>query len=237
MRPKRCSATILPRGNPQKQRKEGNAVRPWNGWHPLDMKTPHNQQKVTTMTDETLPTFTTTRSSTKTETESSKTSKTTAETSGASTDSGAHLDTFVIPENDEDFVDPDAPQEIGQDGEPIAPEFAPDRLDKAAFFITFKTIFQVPAMLDTDFAPLAIQREEMDQARAASDAAYDLLEIWYPAALEPNSESIAHLMIVVPFLAGKVMLLRMILEDKRNTIDHVPTPQPTPEPEVNKGAI
>lgn len=169
--------------------------------------------------------------------ESLKTSETTAETGGASTDSGAHLDTFVIPENDDSFVDPDAPQEIGEDGEPIAPEFAPERLDKAAFYITFKIIFQVPAMLDKDFAPLAIQSGEEDQGRAASDAAYDLLEIWYPAALEPNSESIAHLMIVVPFLAGKVMLLRMILEDKRNTIEHVPTRQPTPEPEANKGAI
>lgn len=151
---------------------------------------------------------------------------------------GSHLDTFVIPENDDAFVDPDAPQALDEDGAPIAPEYTPDRLDKAAFYITFRTIFQVPAMLDKDFAPLAIQNEEQDQGRAASDASYDLLEIWYPAALEPNSESIAHLMVVVPFLAGKVMMLRMILEQKRMTIEHPPIVQT--EPDVSnevKGAI
>lgn len=192
------------------------------------------------MTDETLPTFKTTQSSktTKTETESSKMSEAT-ETGGASTVDvdGSHLDTFIIPENDEAYVDPDAPQALDDDGEPIAPDYTPERLDKAAFYITFKIIFQVPAMLDKDFAPLTIQSDENDQARAASDATYDLLEIWYPAALEPNSDTIAHLLIVVPFLAGKVILLKNILEDKRKTIEHVPTPQ-SPAPEAKaRGAI
>ena len=170
-------------------------------------------------TTETLPTFTTTRPITKTE--SSKANKAT-EADGAFTVDGSHLDSFVIPENDEAFVDPDAPLEIDEAGEVIEPQFEPERLDKAAFFITFKTVFQVPAMFDQDFAPLAIQQEENDQGRAASDAAYDLLEIWYPAALEPNSESITHLLVLVPFLAGKVMMLRMILEQKRRTIEHAP---------------
>lgn len=172
------------------------------------------------------------------ESESSKiyTTAPEAATDGASTINGAHLDGFVIPENDEEFFDPDAPLEIDEDGEPIAQQYTPERLDKAAFYITFKTLFQVPAMLDQDFAPLAIQTGEDDQARAASDAGYDLLEIWYPAALEPNSESIAHLMVIGPFLVGKLMIARMILAEKRQPIyEHGPAAQP--QPEVNKGAI
>lgn len=169
-----------------------------------------------------------------------KTSETTTPADGVSTaDDGAHLDGFVIPENDEAFVDPDAPQELGEDGEPVDPHFEPERLDKAAFFITFKMIFDVPQMLDPDFQPLAIEASERDQARVASDAAYDLLEIWYPAALSPNSETMAHLMVLVPFLLGKFMIARSILQAKRATIEHGPAlaPVPADKDEEPKGAI
>lgn len=128
---------------------------------------------------------------------------------------GSHLSSFVIPENDDDFFDPDAPQAVGEDGLVIAPDSGPQQLDKEAFYVTLKTLLSVPGMYDKDFAPVAVQPGEEDQARACSDAIYSLLEIWYPSALQPNSETLGHLMVAVPFIAGKVMLVRSILIAKR----------------------
>lgn len=121
----------------------------------------------------------------------------------------------MIPENDDDFFDPDAPQPIDADGQVIEPDTGPQQLDKEAFYVTLKTLLSVPGMYDKDFLPVAVQPEEADQARACSDAIYALLEIWYPSALQPNSETIGHLMVAVPFIAGKVMLVRSILLSKR----------------------
>lgn len=135
---------------------------------------------------------------------------------GASLVDGAHLDAFVIPEDDEASQDADAPQEVGENGEIIpSEEYSPERLDQAAFYTTLKTLVSVPAMYDAAFAPVAIQPQEEDQARAASDAIYALLVIWYPNALQPNSKTIGHLLVAVPFIAGKVMIVRAVLAEKR----------------------
>lgn len=135
---------------------------------------------------------------------------------GASLTDGSHLDGFVIPENDEASLDPDAPQEVDAEGQVMASEdFTPDRLDQAAFYTTLKTLLMLPGQFDADFAPVAVQSFEEDQARAASDSIYSLLVIWYPAALQPNSETIGHLLVAVPFIAGKVMVVRSVLAQKR----------------------
>lgn len=126
-----------------------------------------------------------------------------------------HLDGFTIPENDELVTDPDAPVMLDEDGEPVAQTMTPERLDKAAFATSFNVVLSVPGALDPDFRPIAVQPEETDQARAASDALYDLLEIWYPSALTPNSATIGNLMIVAPFIFGKAMIARAIIADKR----------------------
>ena len=147
---------------------------------------------------------------------------------------GSHLSSFVIPENDDEFVDPDAPKAIGEDGQLVETEAV--KLDQAAFYVTLKTLLSVPGMYDKDFLPVAVQSSEEDQARACSDAVYALLEIWYPAALQPNSETLGHLMVAVPFIAGKVMLVRTILITKRmkpveDARAHAETPQPPPSTE------
>lgn len=138
---------------------------------------------------------------------------------------------FVIPEDDEGSVDPDAPQAVDADGEVIPPDdYTPERLDRAAFYTTLKTLLSMPGMYDADFRPLAVQSSEDDQARAASDAIYSLLEIWYPSALQPNSETIGHLLVAVPFIAGKVMIIRTVLAEKRQrALEATQPPANTPE--------
>lgn len=127
----------------------------------------------------------------------------------------AALDTFVIPDNSDAYKDPDAPVDLDADGEPLQQENAAvERIDKAAFFVTIKTVLQVPSMMDADFAPIAIQQGETEGARMASDSIFELLEIWYPSALQPNSDTIAHMMIAGPFLIGKLMIARQILGNK-----------------------
>lgn len=141
------------------------------------------------------------------------------------------MGSFVIPEDDEGVVDPDAPQAINADGELIPPDdFTPERLDRAAFYTTLKTMLGMPGMYDADFQPLAVQSGEEDQARAASDAIYSLLEIWYPNALTPNSPTFAHLMVAVPFIAGKVMIIRAVIAEKRiRALEVVSPPANSPE--------
>lgn len=165
-----------------------------------------------------------------------------AVTDGASTADGAHLDGFVIPENDEASLDPDAPQQVDAEGEIVEPDdMTPARLDQAAFYTTIKTLLSVPAMYDADFAPVAVQSQEEDQARAASDAIYALLEIWYPSALQPNGDTIGHLLVAVPFIAGKVMIVRSIMSQKRQYASEEPTAPPVaavePQRAEPKGAI
>ncbi|QIE44464.1 hypothetical protein G5B38_02375 [Pseudohalocynthiibacter aestuariivivens] len=121
-----------------------------------------------------------------------------------------------MPDIEGEFTDPDAPQEVNEEGELIGAELAePERIDRAAFWVVFETGFSMPGMFQTDLAPLAIQPEEKPTARAASDAVYSLLEIYYPKALMPGSETLAHVMIAGPFIAAKLILLRTILAHRR----------------------
>ena len=88
-------------------------------------------------------------------------------------------------------------------------------LNKDQWYEMFKGIFATPAQFDIDFAPLAIQDDEHNIARPASDSVYELLKIYYPAILRPNSPVMMHLMMCAPFIIAKVMVIRMIIHDKR----------------------
>lgn len=128
-------------------------------------------------------------------------------------DDGSHLDTFDMPEPDDGGPVPDAPIPIGEDGEPVR---SPERIDTEGFWIAFQAIFDLPGtMIDRGFAPLAIQPEEKDTARRASDATYALLSIYYPRALEPNSETLGHLIYAVPFFIGKARLAAELIRQRR----------------------
>lgn len=92
---------------------------------------------------------------------------------------------------------------------------AVEQISQAAFFEVFKIGFAVPGMMVSDFGPVAVQPEEETQARAASDACYRLLEVYYPKALMPGSDKLADFITAGSFIMGKVMIVRMILQARR----------------------
>ena len=140
----------------------------------------------------------------------------------------SHLEGFIIPEIEHDDNDQDAPIRLDENGEEIAP--VPIQLDQDAFYVVFCTAFDAPGMLMAKFKPMGIQPDERQTSRAASDAVYRLLEIYYPAALMPQSETLAHLMVAAPFVIGKVMIVREIFRADRARPVEEATPDTQPKP-------
>lgn len=129
----------------------------------------------------------------------------------------AHLTGFRMPDFEDGGPDPEAPQPLGEDGEPIAAE--PDIMDRETFWMTFQLVFSLPGTVLTEFAPLAIEPKEIEAGRGCSDACYDLLRIWYPQALIPGSETIGLILKAAPFLVAKIMLVRLILASRKKRQD------------------
>lgn len=168
---------------------------------------------------ENLPTFKTTR-----KTDDAPTEAQTMETSSpASDDEGAHLDNLRMPEFEDADPDPDGPVAVDDEGAPID-EGPPEQISKEAFWVVFQTAFNMPGMILPDLRPMAIQQGEAEGARAASDATYALLEIYFPSALLPQSETLAHLMVAAPFFIGKAMVVREIIRSNRARVVN-PKPQ------------
>ncbi len=105
--------------------------------------------------------------------------------------------------------------QLDDDGEPVADLDSGAQIDKDAFYVVFDHAFGLPGQFVPAFKPLAIQTDEKHRARAASDAIYELLEIYFPAALQPGSDTLARLLVCVPFLIGKVMVARAIMAGPR----------------------
>ncbi|AUQ50005.1 hypothetical protein PhaeoP83_01732 [Phaeobacter inhibens] len=152
-------------------------------------------------------------------------------------DDGAILDGFVMPDIEAgDSDDPAAPIEVGEDGErlpvEVEPEKKPEKISQEAFWFVFQTTFDWPAMLLAQIEPMAakvaIQPEEMAIARKSSDNIYALLAIYYPKALVPGSDTIAHVLHAAPFIVAKVMLVREIFR-QRKARDITP-PEPAQPP-------
>ena len=160
---------------------------------------------------------------------------------------GSHLSTFVIPENDDEFVDPDAPKQVNEQGEIVDDKEGEETLtkvEKDGFYATFKYLLALPGMRDPDFQPVAVQPEEEEGARAASDAIYELLEIWYPQALISGNKTILLMFTAGSFLFVKVKIVQSIIVAKRMAIAEAhetatetpPAPAQAGEP-VIKGVI
>lgn len=144
-------------------------------------------------------------------------------------DDGAHLDAIRAPDlDDDDGYDPDAPIHLDDDGVPL--DATPEQISREAFYVVFATAFSIPGMVDADFRPVAIQSAEEPAARGAADAVYSLLEIYYPSALLPQSETLAHVLVAGPFLVGKAMIVREILKAK-HARPVAPPEEPKPEPQ------
>ena len=144
----------------------------------------------------------------------------------AELDPPAETEADAGPEHLDGFRAPTIEAEGGGEDDPVAvdPETgdvpsaaeAVELIGKGAFYTVFKTAFAAPAMfMGADWQPLAIQPHEDEIARDASDAIYEILEIYYPAALTPQSEGFARIMRAAPFIAAKVMIVRAILQARR----------------------
>jgi len=138
----------------------------------------------------------------------------------------AHLDTFRAPDIGEgegledDVQRPDDEGIFEDEREP-----ALEVMDKDAFWIVFSTAFAAPGIFIPDMKPVAIQPEEVEPARAASDAAHALLSIYYPKALTPMGETMAHVMILGPLMIAKVMIVRAVLDARRRPPPRDVTPK------------
>lgn len=161
----------------------------------------------------------------------------------STSDDGSHLDSIRMPDLEDAGHDPDAPIAVDEHGVDIPSEEYPaveiEQVSRDGFYELFKVGFSAPAMVMPDFKSVAIQDGEEDAARQASDALYSLLEIYYPAALVPSSETFAHLFVLGSFLVGKVMIVRAILAaraapppkkakpDEADVVDEMPPTPPT----------
>jgi hypothetical protein len=143
-------------------------------------------------------------------------------------DQAAHLDEFRAPDlgaddpADDDVISADGDGEF--EGE-WPPNDGPEIMDREAFWVVFSTAFSLPGTLVTEFKPLAIAEGEQEQGRAAADAVYSLLEIYYPKALMPMGETMAHVLTAAPFFLAKAMVVRSILEARRNPPPRDVTPR------------
>lgn len=137
-----------------------------------------------------------------------------AEAATRGDDPAAHLDTFAAPEIDgEGEAAPDDVQPLGDDGEPIAA--APEQITKAQFWEVFKQVFGLPGLFAPIWKPLAIQPDEIEAARAASDAIYEIAEIYLPSLLRPGGDMAARLLACVPFILAKGQIARAIIAEQK----------------------
>jgi len=145
---------------------------------------------------------------------------TSGQENGVSVDSGAsesgHMTNFRAPELETEGGGADDVVMVDEEtGQPVDLVAEVEQISKAAFFVAFRHSFGLPGMFLPHWKPLAIQPAEVEIAQDASDAIYELLEIYWPAALSPQSETFGRIARAAPFILAKVMIVRMILEDRR----------------------
>lgn len=90
-------------------------------------------------------------------------------------------------------------------------EKAQDRR-KEDFFGIFQMAFALPGNVKSCLQPVAIQKEEMQVAREASDFTYEQLEEWFPNFNDMEMGKLARGVISVAFIGSKVTLARQCLQ-------------------------
>lgn len=134
-------------------------------------------------------------------------------------DGPGHMEGFRAPDLETEGGGADDVVRVDEEtGEPVdalaeVPEV--EQITKEAFFVAFRHSFGLPGMFMPMWKPLAVQPDEVEIARDASDAIYELLEIYFPSALMPQSENFMRITRAAPFILAKIMIVRMILEEHR----------------------
>lgn len=137
-------------------------------------------------------------------------------------DPAAHLDTFRAAEL-EDTAPADDVLAVDENGDPVAVQIDPEQVTKDGFYLVFEKAFWFPGAFMPPLAPLAIQPgHETTVAREASDAIYEILEIYWPGALMPQSDMLARLAAIVPFAMIKYMTVRTLLAELRRPREVAP---------------
>ena len=134
-------------------------------------------------------------------------------------ETGEHMAEFLAADLGEHEAPPDDVRPANDPGPPDDDQGdegqGGHRLSTDDFWMAFQAGFAIPQGFDRDFAPLAIQEEEAPEARAASDATYQLLDIYFPGALTTQNQTLMLLAAIVPFGFAKVQTVRAILHHKR----------------------
>lgn len=139
---------------------------------------------------------------------------------GVSGDSGGdgpeHLAGFRAPDLETEGGGADEVVRVDQEtGAPLDAVAEVEQISKEAFFVAFRHSFGLPGLFLPMWKPLAVQDDEIEIAQDASDAIYELLEIYFPSALMPQSENFMRLTRAAPFLLAKIMVVRMIFAEAR----------------------
>lgn len=122
----------------------------------------------------------------------------------------------------------EAEPEAEGEGADIAPQV--EIVDKEIFYSTlFRPAFTGMA-LATRVPEAKISKEEEPAAREASDDLYDLLEVWYPSALNPQTGTFKKLCTVGGFLFYKLQVIREAMKERRlAALGEPQEPEPTPD--------
>lgn len=154
-------------------------------------------------------------------------------------DAAADLDGIRFATFEDDAAPaPDDVQPLDDEGQPIMPEAEPGQITKGQFWEVFKQVFGLPGLFQPIWKPLAIQPDETEQARAASDAIYEIAEIYLPSLLRPGGEMAGRLLACVPFLMAKAQIARGILaEMKAQRIEAAQLANVNAAPAEGEGAV
>ena len=131
------------------------------------------------------------------------------------------LSSVAFPNVESQEQDEDAPHEIGGDGLPISdsvPHAKPqaERMTKDAFWFTFKGAFKIGSVLPFVGVPeLAIAPDEYEHGRVASDAIYDLLEMYLPSFFDSDREVLGLLIAAGSFLIMKGMVVAAVIKARQ----------------------
>jgi hypothetical protein len=152
----------------------------------------------------------------------------------------AALSGVTYPSVDDPVEDEDAAQLIGVEPDhEAAPE--PERMTKDAFWVMFKGSFKVASVLPFVGIPeLAIANDEVEHGRVASDAIFDLLEMYFPSFFDRDREVLGLLIAAGSFLIMKAVIVKAVLEartaqkiaDQNVQKQQRNQPQPAPQPQT-----
>ena len=125
----------------------------------------------------------------------------------------------IVPDLMVDYPEPDdlkqddfAPRVIGEDGQIEGDETDNDApMTNKTFRVALKSALTIPAGFSPDWKPLAIQPNETEMFNEAADGLFELVQIWAPSLLVPDSPTVQAIIKAMPLFLMKAMVVREIL--------------------------